>query len=302
MLGWDDAIMLVAPTLLSALFGPKGSDINAMRSRAKAYLTPEAIAAETRNQVADLLNSPAYLAARSQAVQAGQMGGDYINTRLAQTGLGRTGVGLAMEGAMRAAPDVQMAQMTGMLQSQAAQRAMELQQMRANAEFTGGPVRPMWQDMLGGTIAAGLPYILDRTKGTTTTGGTTKPKNAKNETPLERAQRHVAEYTQQTPTYGGTQIPIDQYHGGPLYPASNQPRITTTPQVLAGRRSWKPLNAFEPDLPVYANGNVFDFINRKRHFGIPNAPYGAGAGFDSLYPSRMKPWNMYTGAPRMYGE
>lgn len=250
---WGMALSLVAPTLLSAIFGPKGSDINAMRSRAQSYLTRDALTAETNNQFADFLNSPALAAMRTQLTQAGQMGTNYINTRLAQMGA-NTGVGLALGGAAAAAPDVKLAEAIGAGHAEASRRAMEILQARANAEMMGGAVRPMWQDMFGGTMAAAIPYLLDKVKSPTTKTDKTEKTNANN------SELDLSRYA---PTYGGTPYLIN--------PPNDEP---TSKQMIpnpnfVGRQ--QPLGAYP-----YAQPGSVDYFDRHAPWGNNNVIPGLG--------------------------
>jgi hypothetical protein len=138
---WGIAASLILPTLLGGLFDRRrnnGPSLEELRRRAKAQLEGTAIENERNTQLANLLNSPALAAAQAQAIQGGQAGAQAINARLGQTGLGRSGVGMALEGAVRAAPDVQMAMMKGQLANEAMNKALEIQRMRAEAEMAGG--------------------------------------------------------------------------------------------------------------------------------------------------------------------
>jgi hypothetical protein len=176
---WGTAASLALPSILG-LLGGKGEDLISMRRRAQAMLDRNSIENERGVQLANLINNPAVAAMRSQMLQGGQTAIDGLNSRLAQTGLGRSGVGLAMEGAIRAAPDVQMGRMLGGFANDAMERALQIQQARANAIMQGGPVNSMTRDMFGATIAAAMPALLNakfNKKGneTTTTTNTNPP-------------------------------------------------------------------------------------------------------------------------------
>lgn len=180
---WGTALSLAMPTILGML-GGRGEDLVSMRRRAQAMLDPNAIENERGVQLANLINSPATAAMRDQMVAGGQAATDGLNARLAQTGLGRSGVGLAMEGAIRAAPDVQMGRMLGGFANDAMERALQIQQARANAIMQGGAVNSMARDMFGATVAAAMPILLNAKFGkktdtnTTTNTNTNKPVGA----------------------------------------------------------------------------------------------------------------------------
>lgn len=181
MLGgpWGMLAGFGGPLLLSALFGGKGEDAMTMRKKAMEFLDPYAILNEQNNQYAQLLNSPAVAAARAQAIQGGQAGAQAINARLGQTGLGRSGVGMALEGAVRAAPDIQIAQMLGGLHDTAAQRALDIQKMRAQQRMSGQPQNSMVRDMSGAMLASILPAVLNyKGPSTTKTNQRVNPNNA----------------------------------------------------------------------------------------------------------------------------
>lgn len=183
------ALGIGGPMLLSAIFGSRGEDAMTMRKRAQEFLDPYAIQKEQDNQYAMLLNSPALAAARAQAIQSGQAGAQAINARLGQTGLGRSGVGMALEGAVRAAPDIQIMQMLGGLHDTAGQRALDIQKLRAQMRMSGQPQNSMVREMGGAMMASILPAILNY-KGSTKA---VKPQTA----------------TNSTPTYGNTNVPIN---------------------------------------------------------------------------------------------
>ena len=222
------------------------------------------------------------------------MGTNYINTRLAQMGA-NTGVGLALGGAAAAAPDVKLAEAIGAGHAEASRRAMEILQARANAEMLGGAQRPMWQDMLGGSIAAAIPYVLDKTKAATTAK---KP----GETAAQAAARARIEaygaQPQQQPTYGGT-----------LYPIANPNTIAAAHGVTPGQyiptayspykpKPWSPPSwkGFQPDQPVFADN--YDWtrrrVQRARAAGIPRT-YGAFGTYPTTPAMTMQNFPWYFG-------
>jgi hypothetical protein len=279
---WGQILTLAMPTI-AGLLGNKGEDLLSMRRRAQAMLDPSSIQNETNSQMAALLASPAYAAARMQAVQGGQVGAQAINARLAQTGLGRSGVGLAMEGAMRAAPDIQMAKMTGMLQSQAADRALQIQQMRADAIMRGGPVNSMARDMFGATIAALLPQLLnmkiDKKDNKT---GKDDGKDTGGSAPADAtrvARPTGAGYVNNTvgPVIGGTTIPLSAAFSAPKSmgnhwtsraPMYDEYNAAPGPQAFEynkpyqwTHKPWFPTRpVYEQDQPVYKNN--YDWARR----------------------------------------
>jgi len=150
--------MSLLPGLFGALFG-RGEDPRVLRQRALAELDPNVIEGNANRFFSQTLNSPAFNMARSQTIAGGQQAIGSISRHLAQTGLGRSGVGTAMLGAAAAAPDIQMGQLT----SQAWEAAMGNAQglARARAGVYGGMPR---QEGLGlpltsAGLNAFLPFI-----------------------------------------------------------------------------------------------------------------------------------------------
>jgi hypothetical protein len=146
----------------------RGPDLEELRRRAMAYLDPIAMEQEVARQERYVQDSPMTAALRSQLVQAGQMGANAINQRLAQTGLGRSGVGMALEGGVRAAPGIQEAALIGQLMQQARERAGQIQQLRAQTVMSGGmmPDDPNYMaQMLGAVIGAGMGPAMEASFG-----------------------------------------------------------------------------------------------------------------------------------------
>ena len=267
---WGMALSLALPSILG-LLGGRGEDLVSMRRRAQAMLDPNSINVERNTQLANLINSPATAAARAQMVQGGQAAIDGLNARLGQTGLGRSGVGLAMEGAIRAAPDVQMGRMLGSYANEAMDRALQIQQARANAIMQGGAVNSMTRDMFGATVSSFLPYLL-RTNSPTTTQTPNPKAPLPGETKAQtQARGRILDYNAQNaattaPTYGGTSMPIGNpneiaaAHGvtpGVGYQGFKQPYNAYAPKPWTPP-SWK---GYSPDQSVFANNEDYMYNN-----------------------------------------
>lgn len=249
---WGMALSILAPTILGSIFGQKGVDANTLRQNALAKLTGTAIENERAVQLANLLNSPALAAAQAQAIQGGQAGAQAINARLGQTGLGRSGVGMALEGAVRAAPDVQLAMMKGQLANEALNKAIEIQQQRANAELAGGPQNSLARDMMAATVAGVMPSLLNAQLNQA-------PK------PPNHAKMSPAQLTKAGGVYGGTTIPITPTAAAAAaIPAGNS---YARPGALGVRP--KPWSFIQPNQPVFPNNDAF-----SRHGLTPAQVFG----------------------------
>lgn len=280
---WGMALSILAPTLLGSIFGQGGVDAKTLRKNALARLTGTAIENERAVQLANLLNSPGLAAAQAQAIQGGQAGAQAINARLGQTGLGRSGVGMALEGAVRAAPDVQMAMMKGQLANEALNKAIEIQQQRANAELAGGPQNSLARDMMAATVAGVMPSLLNAqlsqkpnptNKRTPSQTSMTRPNPAGPFAPVaqplgiqqafqdEMFKRRENIFGRGPVLLGGKQVYLPQTNQQPIFPKWQMPK------------TWQPPAYKVP--PVYANQREYFLAHPRNPVSIWDR-MGAGA-------------------------
>jgi hypothetical protein len=281
---WGTALSLVLPTLLGSIFGGGGEDLVSMRKRAQALLEPNAIENERATQLANLMNNPAIAAARSQMVQGGQTAMNGINNSLAQTGLLRSGVGLGFLGSALASPDVQMGRMMGGLANDAMERALQIQQARADAIMRGGPVNSMARDMFGATVGAFLPAFLNakfpKPTDTTTTTNTNTNKPVGAGTTVAQATGSKFAY----PNYMAQQ-------SQPVFP--NAQRFNELRSRFGRRPQNNTSNFYWPQLQnKFSSGLINTDFNKPfyHNFYVPNYSeyngWDTSGGFNQLYGGR----------------
>jgi len=146
------------PGLFGAAFG-RGEDPRVLRQRALAELDPNVIEGNADSFFKQTLNSPAFNMARSQMIAGGQTAQGSISRHLAQTGLGRTGVGTAMLGAASAAPDIQMGQLTSQAWEMAMANAQGLARSRAGVYGSMPRQEGLGLPLTSAGLNAFLPFI-----------------------------------------------------------------------------------------------------------------------------------------------
>lgn len=155
---WGMAASVLGPALLGHMFQP-GDNSRRLRQQALAQFDPRSLSNDQDALFRTMMNGAGMNQARTEMIGSAQAGMGGIQRHLAQTGLGRSGVGTAALGAAHAAPGINIGRLTADAWGQAAQQAQGLAQSRASTIMGGGFQQGMGAPMLGAGMSAFLPFL-----------------------------------------------------------------------------------------------------------------------------------------------